>query len=190
MPAPSLATRHFTFTHEVPADDVFELEENAPRRVPIACVTLQMVSFNRRCFWFHIAMTREGFGAPPPPFGACAVSFSGVSGDSAATTLVDDTALPQLGFKEAQHEVGVGAPNPQAVFADSLARRLSRRLEREFTSGVAVYVACGIIGEHQSDLLGTPAGYGSEVTRRFGAEVFKHAMDLICEEGLGKATAA
>ncbi|KAG8346738.1 hypothetical protein ERJ75_001330100 [Trypanosoma vivax] len=185
MPAPRLYVRQFTFTHEVALGDCDVMESPAcgtEHSVPVVSVTLQVLAFGQRCFWVHVSEKREGPNTPPPAFGSCAVALCGVGRDGSSATLIDD-ATPL-----SQEQSAGCAPNPQVLFANSLAQRLARRLERTCKSGVAVYVACGITSDKRVDLLGTPAGYGSSVTMRFGSEVFKNIMELMHEEVLKEET--
>ncbi|RNF14553.1 uncharacterized protein Tco025E_05861 [Trypanosoma conorhini] len=191
MPPPALAVRQFTFTHEVAcADDAGGSGRHDPREaarvIPIARVTVQVLSFDRRCFWVHLSESRESGEAPPPAFGPCAVAFDGVAAEPTSSLLLDEAPLAP---HEQPVESGVGAPNPHAVLAQSLAQRLARRLRKECDSaGVAVYVACGFAGE-KTELWGTPAGSSFDVTMRFGAALFSHVLQLIREEVLCAATA-
>ncbi|KEG09990.1 hypothetical protein DQ04_04331040 [Trypanosoma grayi] len=207
MAPPLLAVRQFVYTHEVPLDDdgnntnndagdnykdkkgdaTFSSNNNkdcgahgATRAVTVARITAQVVSFDHRCFWVHLSESRESGDAPPPPLGPCAVAFGGLAVDVTSTTLIDDAQLPQQ-QEQQQGGGGVSAPNPQAVFAQSLAQRIARRLQQECGAAVAVYVACGISGE-KAELIGTPAGSSLDVTMRFGAVVFRNVMELIREE--------
>ncbi|ESL08264.1 hypothetical protein TRSC58_04036 [Trypanosoma rangeli SC58] len=186
MPAPALAVRQFTFSHEIScADDPSGCDKHdahgVTRVIPIVSITVQVLSFDRRCFWVHLSESRESGEAPPPAFGPCAVAFDGVAADATSSILFDDAPLASHQYAG---ESGVGAPNPHAVLAQSLAQRLARRLRKECGSpGVAVYVACGFTGE-KTELWGTPAGLSFDVTMRFGAALFSHVLELIREEVL------
>ncbi|EAN92765.1 hypothetical protein C3747_32g277 [Trypanosoma cruzi] len=194
MAPPLLAVRQFTFRHELPCteDQVgtgnCETNKNleATTAIPIARVTVQVLSFNRRCFWVHLSESRESSDAPPPPFGPCAVAFDGVAADATSSILIDDAPLA---VHDEEGESGAGAPNPHAALAESLSQRLAHRLKKECASpGVAVYVACGFAGE-KVELWGTPAGSSFDVTMRFGAALFSFVLELIREEVLSKSKA-
>lgn len=193
MAPPSLAVRHFTFYHEPSladdnnANDAHSAKDalRGKKSVPVARVTAQVLSFDRRCFWVHLSECRESGNAPPPAFGSCAVAFAGVASEITSAALVD--APPS--WQEENGRADVSAPTPQSVFAQSLAQRLARCLQRECgSSGVAVYVACGITGE-KVELLGTPAGCSFDVTMRFGVEVFRNVLELLREEVLCRSAA-
>ncbi|KAH9593295.1 hypothetical protein LSM04_007997 [Trypanosoma melophagium] len=199
MPPPVLAVRQFVFTHELPPDCVLDdsMDENhrskqshslvddeivaTERTVPVVEITAQVLSFGRRCFWVHLSEARLRSDAPPPVFGPCAVAIAGISEDITSTALIDDVPLPLQSQKQQDQESGYGAPNPQTVFAQSLAQRLARRLQKMCGTAVTVYVACGLTGE-KVELLGTPAGCSFDVTMRFGAAVFNHVLELIRDD--------
>ncbi|ORC85013.1 uncharacterized protein TM35_000391870 [Trypanosoma theileri] len=198
MPPPVVAVRKFVFKHELPPDYVLDdiMDEDhsnkkyspadeetvsAERTVPVVEITAQVLSFGARSFWVHLSETRVSSDAPPPVFGPCAVAIAGISADVTSTAIIDDVPLPLQSQQQQQQESGYGAPNPQTVFAQSLAQRLARRLQKMCGTAVTVYVACGLTGE-KMELLGTPAGCSFDVTMRFGAAVFQHVLELIREE--------